>query len=137
MILFKLLRVEMKMIYGIHLHLENLPLPHIIIKCTIETKHTPIVYKTILDTFHKYKKEPFPQDLIDGMKKKNKLNYNNINLNSSFMANYILNEYLKGNIVSIETKMKEIDKMTDKDFMKTMIVLDGCLVAYQGPEKVL
>lgn len=71
MILFQKLRVEMKMIYGITIQLK-LP-TYIFIKSTIETKHTPIVYKTIIDTFHKYKNEPFPQKYIDGMKKQNKL----------------------------------------------------------------
>ena len=137
MILFQKLRVEMKMIYGISIKLEVLPAPHIIIKTTVETKHTPIVYKTIIDTFHKYKKEPFPQDYIDGMNKKNKLNYNNINFNSTFMANYILSEYLRGEIIPLDKKMKDIEKMKQKDFMNAMVVLDGCLVTYQGPKEIL
>jgi predicted Zn-dependent peptidase len=136
MILFQKLRIEMKMIYGITIQLETLPAPYLFIKSTVETKHTAIVYKTIIDTFHKYKKEPFPQDYIDGMKKQMKLTYHNTNLNSQFMANYILNEYLNGHIFSLETKLKEIDKMKSKDFMKFVTVLDKCLVAYQGPEKI-
>ena len=73
------------------------------------------------------------------MKKQNKLTYHNINLNSMFMANYILKEYLNGNIISLETKIKEINKMKSKDFMKIMknIELENSLVAYQGPEKML
>ena len=137
MILFQKLRVEMKMIYGISIKLECLPAPHIIIKSTIETKHTPIVYKTIVETFHKYKYEPFPQDYIDGMKKNNRLIYHNTNLNSTFMANYILKEYLNGRIVSLETKIKEIEKMRPKEFMKFVVVLDKALVAYQGPENIM
>ena len=137
MILFQKLRVELKVIYGISIQLEPLPAPHIIINSTIENKHTPLVYNTIMKTFDKYTKESFPQDYIDGMKKNNKLGYHNINFNSSFMANYILKEYLKGKIISLEIKMNEIDKMTAKDFMKTMINLDGALVAYQGPVKIL
>lgn len=137
MILFQKLRVEMKMIYGISIKLECLPDPHIIIKSTIETKHTPIVYKTIVETFHKYKHEPFPQDYIDGMKKTNRLIYHNTNLNSTFMANYILKEYLNGRIFSLETKIKEIEKMRPKEYMKFVVVLDKALVTYQGPENIM
>jgi predicted Zn-dependent peptidase len=137
MILFQKLRIEMKMIYGITIELETLPAPYLFIKSTVETKHTSIVYNTIVDTFDKYKKEPFPQEYIDGMKKQNKLKYHNINFNSAFMANYILKEYLNGEIILLETKLKEVDKMKAKDFMKFMIVLDKCLVAYQGPEKIM
>ena len=137
MILFQKLRVEMKMIYGLSIKLECLPSPHIIIKSTVETKHTPIVYKTIVDTFYKYKHEPFPQDYIDGMKKNNRLIYHNTNLNSTFMANYILKEYLNGRIISLETKIKEIEKMWPKEYMKFVVVLDKALVAYQGPENIM
>ncbi len=137
MILFQKLRIEMKIIYGITIQLETLPAPYIFIKSTVETKHTAIVYKTIVDTFHKYNKEPFPQDYIDGMKKQMKLTYHNTNLNSMFMANYILKEYLNGDMFSLETKLKEIDKMKAKDFMKFVTVLDNCLVAYQGPEEIM
>ena len=137
MILFQKLRVEMRMVYGISINLQCLPSPHLIIKSTVETKHTPIVYKTIVDTFRKYKHEPFPQDYIDGMKKTNRVIYHNTNLNSTFMANYILNEYLNGRIFSLETKIKETEKMKAKDFMKFVVVLDKALVAYQGPEKIL
>jgi hypothetical protein len=137
MILFQKLRIEMKMIYGITIELETLPAPYLFIKSTVETKHTSIVYNTIVDTFNKYKKEPFPQEYIDGMKKQNRLKYHNINFNSAFMANYILKEYLNGEIILLETKLKEVDKMKAKDFMKFMIVLDKCLVAYQGPEKIM
>jgi predicted Zn-dependent peptidase len=136
MILFQKLRVEMKVIYSINIELVTLPSPHIIIKSTVETKHTPIVYKTIVDTFHKYKTEPFPQEYIDGIKKENKLKYHNTNLNSSFMANYILNEYLNGKIFSLETKLKEVEKMKPKEFMK-FVFFDKCVIAYQGPEKIL
>jgi predicted Zn-dependent peptidase len=132
-LLFQKLRIEMKTIYGISISLETLPAPYIIIKSTVETKHTKIVYKTILDYFHKYKNSPFPQDYINGMKQRNKLNFNNTNMNSSFMANYILNEYLNGKIIPLETKVREIDKLTAKDFMKMMVTLDGALLAYQGP----
>ena len=125
------------MIYGITIELETLPAPYLFIKSTVETKHTSIVYNTIVDTFNKYKKEPFPQEYIDGMKKQNRLKYHNINFNSAFMANYILKEYLNGEIILLETKLKEVDKMKAKDFMKFMIVLDKCLVAYQGPEKIM
>jgi hypothetical protein len=90
-----------------------------------------------VETFHKYKHEPFPEEYIDGMKKKNRLTYHNTNLTSTFTANYILNEYLKGRIFSLETKLKEIEKMCPKDFMKFMVVLDKYVVAYQGPEKIL
>jgi hypothetical protein len=50
---------------------------------------------------------------------------------------HILKEYLNGEIILLETKLKEVDKMKAKDFMKFMIVLDKCLVAYQGPEKIM
>jgi predicted Zn-dependent peptidase len=52
------------------------------------------------------------------------------------MANYILNEYLNGKIISLETKMKDIEKMTAKDFMKLMSFINNGVVAYQGPEKI-
>jgi hypothetical protein len=91
----------------------------------------------IVDTFHKYKYEPFPQDYIDGMKKNNRLIYHNTNLNSTFMANYILKEYLNGRIFSLETKIKEIEKMRPKEYMKFVVVLDKALVAYQGPENIM
>lgn len=54
-----------------------------------------------------------------------------------FMANYLLNEYLNGEIISLERKLKEIEKMKPKDFMKFVVELDNCVVAYQGPEKIL
>lgn len=136
MILLQKLRIDMKLIYDISITLKTLPSPYINIKSTVETKHAEIVYKTIIDTFYKYKYEPFPEEYIDGMKKKNKLNYQNTNFNSKFMANYILNEYLNGKIFTLETKLKEIDKMTPKDFMKIMVVLNGCLLVYQGPKKL-
>ena len=136
MILFQKLRVQMKVVYSILISLETLPSPYISIKSTVETKHAAIVYKTIVDTFNKYKHEPFPQEYIDGMKKNNKLNYQNTNFNSMFIANYILNEYLNGRIFTLETKLKEIDKMKPKEFMKMMVVLDGSLLAYQGPKKL-
>jgi predicted Zn-dependent peptidase len=136
MILFQKLRVEMKLVYDIIIKLETLPSPYISIKSTVETKHAEIVYKIIVDTFCKYKHEPFPEEYIDGMKKNNKLNYENINMNSMFMSNYILNEYLNGRIFSLETKTKEIDKMTPKYLMKIMVSLDGCLLVYQGPKKL-
>ena len=71
------------------------------------------------------------------MNKKNILNYNNINFNSTFMANYILSEYLRGEIIPLDKKMKDIEKMKQKDFMNAMVVLDGCLVTYQGPKEIL
>jgi len=137
MILFQELRIKKKMIYSIHIDLYKLPAPHIIIKTTVETKHVAMVHKTIVDIFRKYKTEPFPQEYIDGMKKNNRLIYHNTNLNSSFMANYILNEYLNGEIISLETKLKEIDKMNAKDFMKFVVNLDNCLIAYQGNKAIL
>ena len=139
-LLFQKLRVEMKMIYGISINLETLPAPYIIVKSTIETKHTQTVYNTIIETFEKYKKEPFPQEYIDGMKKADKLDDYNRNFTSTFMANYVLTEYLKGNgeIISLETKAKDIQKMTAKEFMKIMSLLNikDVLVVYQGPEKI-
>ena len=71
------------------------------------------------------------------MKKNNRLIYHNTNLNSTFMANYILKEYLNGRIFSLETKIKEIEKMRPKEYMKFVVVLDKALVAYQGPENIM
>ena len=142
MLLFQLLRVKMKMVYGIQIQYNELPGPHIILKSTVENKHTTIVYNTIVETIEKYTKEPFPQTFIDGMKKKYKLHYETINYDSNFMANYVLDEYLISNkIVSLETKYKEIIKLNQKDFMKIMKMInncmENCLVAYQGPIKLL
>ena len=75
------------------------------------------------------------------MKKADKLDDYNTNFTSTFMANYVLTEYLKGNgkIISLETKTKDIQKMTAKEFMKIMSLLNikDVLVAYQGPESNL
>jgi hypothetical protein len=129
----------MKLVYGVSIRLYELPSPYIFIKSTIENKHTPLVYKKILETFEKYKKESFPQEYIDGMKKKYKINYENLNYTSGFMANYILDEYLDGKIVSIDKHYKDIDNMTQNDFMKLMkhIKMNKICVAYQGSTKLL
>ena len=141
MIFFQLLRIEMKVIYSISISLPEVPAPYIFIKSTIENKHTSLVYKTIIDTIGKYTKELFPQEFIDGMKKKHKIHYESLNYTSSFMANYILDEYLDGKISSIEKHYKDIDNMNQKDFMKIMKMihksLDHCVVAHQGPMKLL
>jgi hypothetical protein len=142
MLLFQLLRVKMKMVYSIQIQYNELPGPHIILKSTIENKHTNIVYNTIVESIEKYTKVPFPQKFIDGMKKKYKLHYETINYDSNFMANYVLDEYLISNeIVSLETKYKEIIKLTQKDYMKMMKMINNCMknciVAYQGPIKLL
>ena len=54
------------------------------------------------------------------------------------MANYILDHYLDGKIVSIEKHYADIDKMTQNDFMKLMklMKLNKMCVAYQGPMKL-
>ena len=135
MVLFQLLRIEMKLVYSVSITLIELPSPYLFIKSTVENKHTALVYKTILETFEKYKKESFPQEYIDGMKKKYKINYENLNYTSSFMANYILDHYLDGKIISIEKHYADIDKMTQNDFMKLMklMKMNKMCVAYQGP----
>jgi len=135
MVLFQLLRIEMKLVYSVSISLCELPSPYLFINSTVENKHTELVHKTILETFEKYKKESFPQEYIDGMKKKYKINYENLNYTSSFMANYILDHYLDGKIVSIEKHYADIDKMTQNDFMKLMklMKLNKMCVAYQGP----
>lgn len=141
MIFFQLLRIEMKLIYSISISLPEVPAPYIFIKSTIENKHTSLVYKTIIDTIGKYTKELFPQEFIDGMKKKHKIHYETLNYTSNFMANYVLDEYLDGKISSIEKHYKDIDNMNQKDFMKIMKMihksLDHCVVAHQGPMKLL
>jgi predicted Zn-dependent peptidase len=141
MIFFQLLRIEMKLIYSLSISLSDVPAPYIFIKSTIENKHTSLVYKTIVETIGKYTKESFPQEFIDGMKKKHKIHYESLNYTSSFMANYVLDEYLEGKVHSIEKHYKDIDNMNQKDFMKIMKMihksLDHCVVAYQGPIKVL
>jgi hypothetical protein len=75
------------------------------------------------------------------MKKKHKIHYESLNYTSSFMANYVLDEYLEGKVHSIEKHYKDIDNMNQKDFMKIMKMihksLDHCVVTYQGPIKVL
>jgi predicted Zn-dependent peptidase len=140
MLLFQKLRVQMKLVYGISIGIYKIHgAPYIYISSNVENKHVQIVYNTILEMFDKYKKEPFPQDYIDGSKKKYKLQYHNTYFNSSFMANNILNEYLSGKIISYEKELKDIEKMTGKDFMKYLIPIDReiCMVAYQGPIEVL
>jgi len=53
-----------------------------------------------------------------------------------------LDEYLISNkIISLETKYKEIIKLNQKDFIKMMKMInkcmESCVVAYQGPVKLL
>jgi len=137
-ILFEQLRIQMKIIYGIKISLCTLPSYHIIINVTVENKHIVQVYKTIIKTFEKYKTEPFPQSFIDGMKQKTKLKYYNTEYTSTYMAGYILNDYLNGKIISMEKKMKDILKMKDSDFIKLMTMnLNHCLTTYQGKIKGL
>lgn len=139
-LMFHKLRVLMKLVYGIHIGIYKIhSAPYIYISSNVENKHIRIVCNTIFEMFDKYKKEPFPQDYIDGAKKKYKLDYHNTYFNSSFMATNILNEYLSGKIMSYEKELKDIEKMTAKDFMKYLIPIDRdiCMIAYQGPIKVL
>ena len=100
-ILFEQLRIQMKIIYGIKISLCTLPSYHIIINVTVENKHITQVYENIIKTFEKYKIEPFPQSFIDGMKQKTKLKYYNTEYTSTYMAGYILNDYLNGKIISM------------------------------------
>jgi len=137
-ILFEQLRIQMKIIYGIKISLLTLPYYHIIINVTVENKHIVQVYETIIKIFEKYKTEPFPQSFIDGMKQKTKLKYYNTEYTSTYMAGYILNDYLNGEIISMEKKMKDILKMKDSDFIKLMTMnLNHCLTTYQGKIKGL
>jgi len=54
------------------------------------------------------------------------------------MANYILNDYLNGQIISMENKMKDILKMKESDFTNLMTMnLNHCLTVYQGKIKGL
>ena len=136
-ILFQRLRIQMKMIYGIQLTLFTLPSYHIIINVTVENKHIIHVYENIINIFEKYKKEPFPQGYINGMKQKTKLKFYNTEYTSTFMANYILGDYLNGEITDIKKKMNDVLKMKDTDFIKLMTMdFNKCLTVYQGKEKV-
>ena len=66
------------------------------------------------------------------------LKYYNTEYTSTYMAGYILNDYLNGKIISLEKKMKDILKMKDSDFTNLMTMnLNHCLTVYQGKIKRL
>jgi len=132
MILFKELRVKMKMIYGISITLQLLP-SYIFIKATMEHKHVSAVYHKIISSFKKYTKENFPKEYIDGMKHKMRLAYQNTHQNSLFLVDHVLQEYRREGIVSYEKKIADIEKI--KDFRPYMVEFKG-LVVYQGPVKI-
>ena len=71
------------------------------------------------------------------MKQKTKLKFYNTEYTSTFMANYILGDYLNGEITDIKKKMNDVLKMKDTDFIKLMTMdFNKCLTVYQGKEKV-
>lgn len=136
-ILFQVLRIEMKMIYGIEISLHVLPAPYIIIRSTVENKHVVSVYHTIIEIIEKYK-TVYPEDYMKGIKQKEKLAFYNIPYTSTFLSKYYLKEYLQNKkIIPLFQKMRDIQKINSVQFLKLMnIDLSKCLVVYQGKVKV-